>query len=289
MPAGAVGDVVARDPQAASQDLATAHLLDRALVEDSPDGPLPRRGADGRRPFDAYARPWSGTPGPRLALVVGGLAVSQTGTDAAIRKLPPEVTLAFASQGNSIGRWMQAARKAGHEILMQVPLEPFDYPAVDPGRNTLIVTADAADNLARLHWALARTTNYVGVVNYMGGRFVGEPAALTPVMQDLGRRGLMFLDDGSATRSETEAAATAARVPFAKALSTIDGVRERGEILKKLDALEGIARAKGSAIGAGSAFDVTVDAVASWVEAAARRGVEIVPVSALARDPERSR
>ena len=56
---------------------------------------------------------------------------------------------------------------------MQVPLEPFDYPAVDPGRNTLTVTADAADNLARLHWALSRTTNYTGVMNYMGGRFVG--------------------------------------------------------------------------------------------------------------------
>ena len=70
-----------------------------------------------------------------------GLAVSQTGTQEAIEKLPAEVTLAFAPQGNSIGRWMQAARRKGHEIFMQVPLEPFDYPNVNPGRNTLTVAA----------------------------------------------------------------------------------------------------------------------------------------------------
>ena len=86
------------------------------------------RGADGRRPVDVYARPWSGARGARVAIVIGGLGLSQTGTQAAIAKLPAEMTLAFAPQGNSIGRWMQEARRKGHEIVMQVPLEPFDYP-----------------------------------------------------------------------------------------------------------------------------------------------------------------
>ena len=89
---------------------------------------MPIRAADGRRPVDVYARPWSGARGARVAIVIGGLGVSQTGTQEAIDKLPAEVTLAFAPQGNSIGRWMQAARRKGHEIVMQVPLEPFDYP-----------------------------------------------------------------------------------------------------------------------------------------------------------------
>ena len=67
----------------------------------------------------------------------------------------------------------------------------------------------------------------------------------------------------------------------------IDATRERGEILKRLDQLEATARAQGSAIGVGSAFDTTVEAVASWVNEAKKRGIEIVPVSALAADPER--
>jgi polysaccharide deacetylase 2 family uncharacterized protein YibQ len=279
--------VIIRDPSAIGQNLRVAHLPDKALVEASPTGALPIRSADGRRPFDVYARPWSGARGARVVIVIGGLGVSQTGTMEAIDKLPPEVTLAFASQGNSLGRWMQAARQRGHEIVMQVPLEPFDYPNVDPGRNTLTVAARPDENIEALRWSLSRITNYTGVMNYMGARFSADAEAMAPVMEELGRRGLLYLDDGSSARSTAAELAQKTGVPFVAGDATIDATRERGDILKKLDELERIARAKGYAVGTGSAFDVTVDAVASWVEEAKRRGIEIVPVSAVASDPER--
>lgn len=289
-PAGDPGGdvVVIRDPSSLGQNLRIAHLPDKALIEESDAGPLPVRAADGRRPFDVYARPWSGARGARVAIVVGGLAVSQSGTQAAIGKLPAEVTLAFASGGNSIGRWMQAARRKGHEILLQVPLEPFDYPNVNPGRATLTVEASPRENRQNLLWTLARTTNYAGVMNYMGARFSADASAMAPVMAELGKRGLMYLDDGSLARSTASSEALKSGVPFAEGDTAIDLVRERGEILKKLDELERTARAKGFAIGTGSAFDVTVDAVVSWVNEAKKRGIEIVPVSAVANDPERN-
>jgi polysaccharide deacetylase 2 family uncharacterized protein YibQ len=281
------GAIVIHDPSAVGQDLRVAHLPDRALIEESETGPLPIRSADGRRPFDVYARPWSGARGARVAIVIGGLAVSQTGTQAAIATLPAEVTLGFAPQGNSIGRWMQAARQSGHEIVMQVALEPFDYPNVNPGRNTLTVSATAEENLKNLRWALSRTTNYTAVMNYLGARFSADPAAMKPVMAELGRRGLGYVDDGSSARSLAPELAPENGVPLAIGDTIIDAVRERGAILKKLDELEAIARAKGFAVGTGSAFDVTVDAVTAWVAEAKKRGIEIVPISAVASDPER--
>jgi polysaccharide deacetylase 2 family uncharacterized protein YibQ len=284
---GGQADIVIHDASSAGRNLSTAHIPDRALIEMSEQGPLPVRSADGRRPFDVYARPWSGTRGARVAIVIGGLAVSQTGTQAAIAKLPAEVTLAFAPQGNSIGRWMQEARRAGHEIAMQLPLEPFDYPAVNPGRNTLTVDASADQNLERLRWTLSRTTNYTTVMNYMGARFSADQAAMAPIMAELGHRGLGYLDDGSSARSAAPDLALKDGVPLAVGDGTIDAVQDRGAILKKLDELEATARAKGFAVGTGSAFDVTVDAVASWVNEAKKRGIEIVPISAVAVDPER--
>jgi polysaccharide deacetylase 2 family uncharacterized protein YibQ len=281
------GVIIIRDPSALGQNLSIAHLPDKALIEDSETGPLPIRAADGRRPVDVYARPWSGARGARVAIVIGGLAVSQTGTQEAIEKLPAEVTLAFAPQGNSIGRWMQAARRKGHEILMQAPLEPFDYPNVDPGRNTLTVAATPEENLQNLRWTLSRTTNYTGVMNYMGARFVGDANAMEPVMAELAKRGLLYLDDGSTARSVAPDLALKDRVPFASGDAIIDGERDRGAILKKLDQLEATARAKGFALGTGSAFDVTIDAVTSWVAEAKKRGIEIVPVSAVTMDPEK--
>jgi polysaccharide deacetylase 2 family uncharacterized protein YibQ len=87
-------------------------------------------------PFDIYARPWSGsTRDTRVVIIVGGLGLSQTGTQhTQLQTLPEDITLAFAANGNSLQRWMQEARRQGHEILLQVPFEPFDYPANDPGR-----------------------------------------------------------------------------------------------------------------------------------------------------------
>ena len=281
--------IVIRDPATLASNPRTAHLPVPELIEEGPEGPLPVRGAEGLRPFDAYAGKWSGSRGAKVAIVIGGLGLSQTGTQEAIKALPSEVTLGFAPQGNSLTRWMQTARREGHEIVMQIPLEPFDFPAVNPGRNTLTVEAGAEANRQNLLWALARTTNYTGVMNYMGGRFVTDRAAMTPVMQELGRRGLLYLDDGSSARSLASELAPGSAVPFSAADTPIDAVRERGAILKQLDSLEATARAKGMAVGIGSAFDVTIAAVTQWVAEAKKRGIEIVPVSATAADPERRR
>jgi polysaccharide deacetylase 2 family uncharacterized protein YibQ len=168
-----------------------------------------------------------------------------------------------------------------------VPLEPFDYPNVNPGSNTLTVDANVDENIEKLHWSLSRITNYTGIMNYMGARFSADPAAMGPLMAELGKRGLAYLDDGSSARSVAPELALKNGVPFAASDGTIDGVQDRGEILKKLDQLERTARAKGFAIGTGSAFEVTVDAVSAWVGEVKKRGIEIVPISAVASDPER--
>lgn len=279
--------VVMQNAHQAGQDQRVAHLPEQALVEQSPTGPLPVRGADGLRPMDAYAVGWSGARGARIALVIGGLGLSQTGSMEAVDKLPPEITLGFAPQGNSLQRWMQAARQNGHELVLQLPMEPFDYPRVNPGRNTLTVDDGGSTNQASLLWALSRMTNYAGVMNYMGARFTSETEAFSPVLGEIGRRGLYYLDDGTSARSQADRIAGSDAVPFAAADILIDAAQERGAILDRLDELERTARANGSAIGTGSAFAVTVDAVSEWANEVKKRGIEIVPVSALVRDPER--
>lgn len=279
--------VLLNPPGRVGQNAHLAHLPDPAVVEDTQIGPLPVRGANGQRAFDIYARPWSGARGARVVIIVGGLGLSQTGSQYAIRTLPEEITLAFASNGNSLQRWMQEARRQGHEILLQVPFEPYDYPANDPGAGTLTVAAGASANLADLHTAMARITNYTGITNFMGGRFLADPDALEPVMRDLAERGIMFLDDGTSARSLTGQFAKTLGIPFAAADMVLDATQERGYILSKLDELERVARRNGTAVGVGSAFEVSVDAIATWAEEAKARGIEIVSASAVADDPER--
>ena len=157
-------------------------------------------------------------------LIIGGMGISQTGSQQALKQLPPSVTLAFAPYGNSLLRWMQEARRKGHELLLQVPMEPFGGDT--PGPHTLSTAQDAATNLADLHWSMSRITNYVGIVNFLGGKFVTEPAAMKPVFEDIARRGLLFVDDGSIRNSIAGEVAKSALLPFARAAVQIDATTE---------------------------------------------------------------
>ncbi len=275
------------DAMQVGQDPRMAALPNDALLEASPFGRLPVVGPDGRRPMDQYARPWSGAHGTRIAIVVSGLGLSQTGTQRAIQQLPEEVTLAFAASGNSLQRWMQEARRSGHEILIQVPFEPFDYPANDPGPDTLLTTKSVAKNIESLHRAMGEITNYTGVLNYQGGRFLSDANALEPVMRDVGKRGLLFLDDGTSAQSKTAAIAKGTETPYAFADVQLDGQVDFNAITNKLDELERVAKRNGQAIGVASAFDESIDAISKWTEEAAMRGIEIVGIAALTNDPKK--
>ncbi|MCI5077652.1 divergent polysaccharide deacetylase family protein [Oricola sp.] len=290
MPEGRVSEggpkvIVIRDPAAASvgQPAQIAHLPDDGAIEDSAWGPLPVRTDEGRRPMDIYARPWSEAGGKRIAIVIGGLGLSQSGTLHALEALPPEVTLAFSPEGNSLTRWMRQARKQGHELLLQVPMEPFGYPANDPGPHTLTVGADTEANLDNLRWALAQITNYTGVVNYLGGRFGNADAAIAPVLREIGARGLLYFNDGTAGGEKLGALASALDVPYVSGDVTLDETRDPAAITDRLKELEKRAAVNGFAVGTGSALEVTVDAVADWANGAKKRGFEIVGISALAR------
>ncbi|WP_018901054.1 divergent polysaccharide deacetylase family protein [Rhizobium sp. 2MFCol3.1] len=275
------------DAMQVGQDPRMAALPNDALLEASSFGRLPIVGPDGRRPMDQYARPWSGAHGTRIAIVVSGLGLSQTGTQRAIQQLPEEVTLAFAASGNSLQRWMQEARRSGHEILIQVPLEPFDYPANDPGPDTLLTSKSVAKNIESLHRAMGEITNYTGVLNYQGGRFLSDANALEPVMRDIGKRGLLFLDDGTSAQSKTAAIAKGTETPYAFADVQLDGQVDFNAITNKLDELERVAKRNGQAIGVASAFDESIDAISKWTEEAAMRGIEIVGIAALTNDPKK--
>jgi polysaccharide deacetylase 2 family uncharacterized protein YibQ len=274
------GEVVIHDPSA-GPEVKLAALPDQDLVESSDTGPLPRVSAAGLRPLDAYARPRTGSPGDiRVAIVVGGLGLDPDGTRQAISSLPGEVTLAFAPYGETLAADTAAARAAGHELLLQIPQEPFNYPKTDPGPNTLTSQATPDENRSKLHWLLGRMTTYVGVMNYMGARFTSDLAALSPVIEEIGERGLLYVDDGSSARSKAaEAAGTA--TPFLRADIVLDADLSAAAIDDRLSQLRAIARERGYAVATATGFPITIDRIAAFAKAAASKGVTLVPVTNL--------
>jgi polysaccharide deacetylase 2 family uncharacterized protein YibQ len=259
---------------------------DPALVEDSPFGPLPVVAADGRSPMTAYARPFDAKDKrPRIAVVVGGLNVSVTNTKLALARLPEPITLAFAPFASDAQASVDAAREAGHEVLLEVPMEPLDFPESDPGAHALMVAASSDENIRRLNWSLSRFTGYVGITNLLGARFMSEQSTIEPLLKETARRGLIFFDNGVNRGSLALTAARHAGGSIATGMLVLDDVQSRDSVDKKLAELEAEARRSGSAIGVASAFPVSIARIAAWAEGAETRGFALVPISTVATKP----
>jgi hypothetical protein len=161
-------------------------------------------------------------------------------------------------------------------------MEPFDYPDNDPGPQTLLTQLTAGQNLDRLHWLMSRLQGYVGLANYMGGRFTASEQALAPVLREAARRGLIYVDDGTSARSLAGQIADANNLSFAKADLVIDAVPTAAEIDRALTRLEKTARERGVAIGMATALPASIERIAAWAKAAESRGLQLVPISAVA-------
>ena len=257
---------------------------DVAMLEAGAHGPLPRIGPDGRTPIRAYGRGFDRQDSrPRVGLIVGGLGLNAALTEEAIRRLPGAVTLAFSPYAPRIAMQLDQARSKGMETLVALPLEPTGYPLNNPGDRALLTSLPAAENDDRLAWLLSRFTGYVGAIGALGPmrgeRFAALGERLGGLQAALHSRGLLYVDPRPGAAAPDRA--------WGRTIDlVVDEPATRGEIERKLAALERLAKERGSALGyAGEATPVLIDRAAAWAGSVESRGLALAPVSALIRRP----
>jgi len=270
-------------PDRAEADAAPGMMagIDPRLLEKSRYGMIPVA-SDGLKPFTVYAADADRVKAakmPVVAIVVGGLGIGAAKTADAIMKLPPAVTLAFTPYGSDPTKLADRARAQRHEILLQIPMEPFDYPDNDPGPQTLLTTLAPEQNLDRFYWHLSRFQGYAGIANFMGARFVVTDTVMQPIVREAAKRGLGYFDDGLAPRSVAPSLAAAQAMPFAKADFSIDAVPTAVEIDRALAKLEGLAKERGVAVGMASALPISIERISVWIKALESHGIMLVPLT----------
>jgi polysaccharide deacetylase 2 family uncharacterized protein YibQ len=260
--------------------------LDQRFVEMTANGGIPKIAADGIRPAEAFARPVRSLAdkpdAPRIALIVGGLGVSTSATAEAITRLPGAVTLAFMPYGADVEHFAARARGEGHEILLQVPMEPFGYPDNASGPQTLMTSLTADQNIDRLHFVMSRIQGYVGIAGSTGARFTASESSFAPILRETAKRGLIFVDNGSNPHSVAGRIAGADNLLFAKADVVLDSVPTAAEIDRALVRLETAARERGVAVGISGGLPMSIEHIAKWAKAAEGRGLLLVPITAVA-------
>ena len=239
-----------------------------------PGGPLPIIAQDGRTPAQAYARPFTANGRPKVSLVIGGLGLNARATCQAIEQLRPEITLSFVVYAEGLQGWIDMARAHGHEVLLETPMEPLDYPDNDPGPYTLMADAQPPETAKKLEWILSRASGYFGLTNYLGSRFLASEPAYNAFATAVRGRGLAFVDDGSAARK-------GGGLPRATAERVIDDRLSGAAIDQQLLALEAGALQRGQALGSGFAYPITLEKVARWSAEVEQRGYQLAPASAL--------
>lgn len=246
------------------------------LLRNSANGPLPVV-ANGREARTVYARPFAAQGNaPKIAVVVTGLGLSRESTEAAISKLPPEISLSFSPYAGNLDNWIKRARNSGHEVLIDLPLEPPNFPVHDAGPLAVLSRQGPADAVAHLDAILAKTTSYVGVAAALRSP-VAAKEQWAPMLQDLKNRGLLFVGDGLVGVPDAD-------VPASLSVTLVaDETPFRVAIDVRLSRLVAAAQRDGSALAYVSARPVTIERLLAWVGTFPQKGVTLAPVSAVVR------
>jgi len=256
---------------------------DPSLMEPAKSGGgavLPRMDISGRAPMQAYAAGFDRTTRrARIGILVAGIGLNQADSMDAVRKLPDAVTLAVSPYSQRLASILDTARIAGHEYLLSLPMESQGFPQNDAGDHALMTGADPAQNAMRLDWSLSRVEGYAGVTNALGvlrgERFAAATELFVPLLAELSRRGLFFVD--ARPGAGYEPGIWSASVDL-----IIDEPPDGASIDAKLRQLEELARQRGAAIGlAGAPRPGTVDRIAAWSNGLMPKGLTLAPASAL--------
>ncbi len=236
---------------------------------------------DPRLPWRAFAAAVPDTQDrPLIAIVIDDLGHSPASVQRAVA-LDRAVTLAFLPYMEGVERNVWLARRAGHEVLVHLPMEPLGDE--DPGPQALATALDRDELLRRLYWSLSRFDQFVGINNHMGSKFSADPEAMRLVLDELKRRGLLYLDSATTPASVAPALAAEIGVPFARRDLFLDNDLETGAIGARLAELEQVARRQGQAVAIAHPHRESLEALEAWLPTLAGQGLALVPLSEIVR------
>lgn len=256
--------------------------LDKSLTRDGQFGTMPAPNPAGLTPLAAYAAPSPSLDGRRpVSLIVGGLGINRMLTQRAIDELPPSVTLSFAVQTPGLQDWIDEARRKGHEVLLELPLEGTAFDTSDPNaERTLRTEASVAENRRNLHYLMSRAQGYAGVINYQGESLLRRSDVSGPILSELQTSGLGFLFDGSFEAPTLPSLSDTLGLPFGSSFGLIDPVPDRMRIDAELAELSLAAQTGDAPFGVGFAYPQTIDAAKGWVATLNADGLQLVPATA---------
>jgi len=198
-----------------------------------------------------------------------------------LAKLPLAVTFSILPYESHAEWTARMAHQSGREVLVHIPMQPRDFPRINPGEGALLVDMTDHQLTSRLDRHLAKVPHAVGGNNHMGSLFSEDGKRMSVVLQELWSRGLFFVDSLTTPRSTGYLTAKKLKMPVAVRDVFLDNVQNVDKIVRQIDHLIALAERKGSAVGICHPYPETLEALRLSVDRFKARGVEVVAVSRL--------
>jgi len=220
---------------------------------------------------------------PMIAIVIDDMGVDRKRSKHMWQDVPAPLTLSFMTYADDLVDQTRAAHKQGHELMLHMSMEPSSA-SIDAGPNVLMTAMDSAEIRSLANWGMDRFEGFVGVNNHMGSRFTEDERGMRVVLEEINKRGLLFLDSRTSSHTVGPKLARKLGVPALERNVFLDNDNVPDKVRKQLGEVERLARKYGHAIAIGHPRDATIEVLKSWIPQARERGLAIVPVSVLMKE-----
>lgn len=144
---------------------------------------------------------------------------------------------------------LKAVRSRGWETMLHLPMEPDEYPKVNPGQGALLTSMTPDQLISQLTLNLAAVPGVTGVNNHMGSRMTAVSNQMNQIFSILKKKGLFFIDSRTCSQTLCRSSARLLQLPFAERDIFIDHLHTPDFIRGQLKKLIKVAQKNGQAIG----------------------------------------
>lgn len=221
---------------------------------------------------------------PRTAIIIDDIGYDLNAAD---KLLALDMPLTFAVLPRSPFWYpiVHKARQKNIEIMLHLPMEPVEYPDVNPGPGALLASMSPDELVLQLNEHLDTIPFIRGVNNHMGSRLTTASSQMYQIFTILKKRNLFFIDSLTHSKSVCRPSAKLFRIPFAQRDVFLDNVQEPAAIRARIEELIRIAQIQGQAVGIGHPYKLTCQALNEALPEL-RKKVKLVPASAVVAIPE---
>jgi polysaccharide deacetylase 2 family uncharacterized protein YibQ len=248
----------------------------------SPAPATPSRARAAPRPRDPLPAPSDPASAPRVAVIVDDLGARRDVFDP-LRDIRRPLTVAILP-GLPLSGWTaREAAQAGMEVILDLPMEPYRFPEVDPGPGALLMAMGPQELQAQVGAHLASVPGAVGVTNHMGSRMTEDRARMRTVLEVLAGRRLFLVDGLASNLSVAYDEAKALGLRAGRRQIVVDHAAGEAGDRARWDEVAWWAERRGEVIVIAHGHPLTARLLREYVPRWEARGIRLVPVSQLAK------